>query len=442
MSTTIIVHNDQTLGAIKPMHAVNNGPIIQRADQSRGNSIAYAAAKIPFARNHDAAFYNAYGGEHSVDVNNIFPNFDADPDDPASYDFVLTDHYIEETASVGTETFYRLGAKIEHMIKKYNTLPPKDFHKWAVVCEHIIRHMNEGWADGHRYGIRYWEIWNEPDLDDDDALNKRTWGGTKAQFFDLYEITAKHLKKCFPDLKIGGPALAYREDWANDFLHEMAKRNVPMDFFSWHIYSTLPSSIIAKGDRLHAMMEDAGYGDAESICNEWNYVKGWSDEFVYSIQQIIGMKGAAFTADTMARGQDSSIDMLMYYDARPCAFNGMFDFYDYHPLKGYYPFLIWGKLADLGTQVKVENDAANVRAIAATNGKGGRGLLITRYEESDALSATETVTVNLKGLEDEIYRVHAYMTDKDRTMEHYNLSCHEKTFSIDLLPNSFVYIEY
>ena len=48
-------------------------------------------------------------------------------------------------------------------------LPPKDFRKWAQICEHIIRHYNEGWADGHKWDIRYWEIWNEADLD------SKTW---------------------------------------------------------------------------------------------------------------------------------------------------------------------------------------------------------------------------------------------------------------------------
>ena len=128
--------------------------------------------------------------------------------------------------------FFRLGQTIEHQIKKHGTLPPKDFHKWAEICEHIIRHYNEGWADGYNLNIKYREIWNEPDLDLDDSQNKRTWGGTKAEFFDMYEIAAKHLKEHFPNLKIGGPALAHRMDWASDFLKEMKKRNVPIDFFS------------------------------------------------------------------------------------------------------------------------------------------------------------------------------------------------------------------
>ena len=238
---TIKVNCNNTLGVVKPMHAVNNAPLYKfAADQRITNMDAWKEAGIPYSRTHDAAFCATYGGEHTVDVNNIFTNFDADPYDPASYDFVLTDEYMKVIEFSGSEAFFRLGSKIEHWAKKYNTLPPKDFNKWAVICEHIIRHYTEGWADGFNMKVTYWEIWNEPDLDPDDSTHKRTWGGTKAQFFDLYEIAAKHLKSCFPHLKIGGPALAHREDWARDFLTEMKRREVPMDFFSWHIYSADP----------------------------------------------------------------------------------------------------------------------------------------------------------------------------------------------------------
>ena len=49
-------HN--TLGREKPMHAVNNGPIYKfAADQRITNIDAFREAGIPYARNHDAAFY-------------------------------------------------------------------------------------------------------------------------------------------------------------------------------------------------------------------------------------------------------------------------------------------------------------------------------------------------------------------------------------------------
>ena len=299
-------------GKFKIMNATNGGPWHKRHanDQFRSNFNDYKAARIPYSRNHDSAVCGIYGGPFSHDITNIFPNFDADVNDPESYDFACTDEAILVCLDAGTETYFRLGQTIEHQVKKHGTIPPKDFHKWAQICEHIIRHYNEGWADGYKLNIQYWEIWNEPDLDPDDSTNKRTWGGTKAQFFDLFEITSKHLKKCFPNLKIGGPALAWNEDWADDFLKEMQKRQVELDFFSWHIYCNEPQWLVQKAERLKKRLVKYGYENSESILNEWNYIKGWTDEFLYSIKTMHGIKGAVFTMACITASQHSSIDML------------------------------------------------------------------------------------------------------------------------------------
>lgn len=401
-------------GKFKIMHAVNNGPVHKRHanDQLKSNFADYKAARIPYARNHDAAFCASYGGEHSVDISAIFPNFDADVNDPASYNFETTDEYILVTLEAGTQTFFRLGQKIEHYVKKFGTIPPKDFNKWAQICEHIIMHYNYGWANGFELNIEYWEIWNEADLDEDDSPNKRTWGGTKAQFFDLYEIAAKHLKSRFPDLKIGGPALAWREDWAEDFLCEMQKRNVPMDFFSWHIYCTEPVWMIEKAERFEKMLSKYGYGGVEQILNEWNYVKGWEEEFVYSIESIIGMKGAAFTLACMSAAQHSPIDMLMYYDARPCAFNGMFDFYTYRKLKGYYPFKWYADLYDTRAEVLCQTQIPCIYPLCGVADDGKLTAVITYYTDDDnAGDKSFSVDFGRDGEYD------VYLLDKDHDAE-------------------------
>lgn len=137
------------------MNAVNNGPAVRYPIAEGSKQVEqFKEMNIPFVRNHDAAFYAYYGGSHTVDIHNIFPDFDADPYDPASYDFTLTDEYNKVIMMSGAEVFYRLGSKIEHESKKYGTLVPKDFKKWAVICEHIIMHMNEGWADGYHFGSK------------------------------------------------------------------------------------------------------------------------------------------------------------------------------------------------------------------------------------------------------------------------------------------------
>ncbi len=424
-----------TVGKIKPMHAVNNGPLKKKADQKKDNYDSYAALGIPYARNHDAAFWNGYGGEHSVDISAVFPDFDADPCDPASYDFVLTDEYIERTTAAGTETFYRLGAKIEHNIKKYGTLPPKDFNKWAIICEHMIRHFNYGWADGHEYGLKYFEIWNEPDLDPDDSTNKRTWGGTKAQFFDFYEITAKHLKAAFPELKIGGPALAGNMEWGEDFLCEMQKRNVPIDFFSWHIYADNTEHMIRRTRKARELMVKYGYGDAESILNEWNYIKDWSDEFVYSIQQIIGMKGAAFTADVMCRLQHEPVDMLMYYDARPSTFNGIWDFYTCRQFKTYYSLKAFSKLYKLGYEVEAPIDIGGLGVTVATDRNGKGAVMLCYYTDNDSETAEKSVDISLSGIE--INKLSVTLTDANNDEKLMPLPA-TNSITLSLAPNSFM----
>ena len=182
---TVQINANEIKGIIKPMHAVNNGPIIARKTQKRSNFETFKEARIPYSRNHDAAFCASYGGENIVDVHAIFKDFDKDPYDPESYDFMLTDIFLQNVLDAGTKIFYRLGSKIEHCIKKYGTVVPKDFQKWAVICEHIIKHYNHGWADGFYWNIEYWEIWNEPNLDSDDAENKRNWSGTAQQFMNF-----------------------------------------------------------------------------------------------------------------------------------------------------------------------------------------------------------------------------------------------------------------
>ena len=397
-------------GAFKILNATNGGPWYKRhaIDQLRSNFAAYKAARFPYSRNHDSAVIGVYGGPYSHDITRIFPRFEADVNDPASYDFACTDEAILACLDAGTETFFRLGQTIEHQIKKHGTLPPSDFRKWAEICEHIIRHYNEGWADGYRLNIQYWEIWNEPDLDPDDSKNKRTWGGTKAQFFDMYEIAAKHLKANFPDLKIGGPALAGNMEWAADFLSEMKRREVPIDFFSWHIYATTPEKVVKRAEIARRLLDENGYTDTESILNEWNYVRGWMEDFQYSINAIHGLKNASFILSTIALSQPSSIDMLMYYDTRPSAFCGIFDFYSYQPLKGYYPMKWYGMFYDLEAEVRCESASENIYSLCGVDSNGKSLCMLTHYSEDDN---TEPKEIALDFGKDAEYEI--YLVDKD-----------------------------
>ena len=232
-------------GEIKPLHGVGQPPMAGR-NFSRFHYLTEAG--VPFSRLHDVG--GMFGGFRWVDVPNIFRDFDADENDPASYDFACTDESILACLETGTKTFFRLGETIEHQVVKHRVHPPKDFNKWARICERIIMHYTEGWANGYELDMPYWEIWCEPDL------GPQLWTGTKEEFFDLYEITAKLLKSRFPHLKIGGPGMTGGSKnfaWAQEFLTEMEKREVPIDFFSWHRYTKTPEDTLERATRIQKM---------------------------------------------------------------------------------------------------------------------------------------------------------------------------------------------
>lgn len=407
-------------GQIKVMNAVNNGPVgVDVRNPNRNNIELFREAEIPFARNHDASFCRLYGGEHTVDVHRIFKNFDADENDPASYWFEPTDSYVKNCLSVGTMPFYRLGASIEHEFK-YGTRVPKDFAKWARICEHIIRHYNEGWADGYQFGIEYWEIWNEPDCRNFDGSNP-CWQGTEEEFVELYCVTAKHLKAQFPHLKIGGPAFCTPEmnEFKEKFFKGVKESGAPLDFYSYHRYAYDLGYFGDTMTMVRDYLDEYGFQDSETILNEWNYIKGWLDEeWKYSLDMELGLKGSSFIAGAMALGQSLPLDMLMYYDAQPGNMNGIFDD-EFNPRKGYFCYTMFRDLKKLGTQIPTDFHVNDFYNVAATDGKQA-AVMMTCYNDDDS-KAPQDVCLEFTGADslaaDTALKVSCYVLDEEHNYE-------------------------
>ncbi|MBE6619526.1 MAG: hypothetical protein E7626_07100 [Ruminococcaceae bacterium] len=385
---------NKTVGKIKPMHATNNGPAHKYFPEQRvSNMESFREAGIPYARLHDCIECITYGGAHCGDISAMFPDFDKDPYDPDSYDFRITDEYVKVIIESGAKPFFGLAPTIEHLPKKYEIFPPKDFHKWAVICEHIIRHYNEGWNDGYQFNIEYWEIWNQPDeIESRPQELKVQWLGTKQQFFDFYNEASTHLKGCFPNLKIGGPSIAWDMKWVRDFL---AAVKIKPDFFSYHSYASTPEKIIERIKTIQNLLDEADCGETENILDEWNYVRSWfNEDWVYSLRKMKEMKGASFYASTMCLAQYSSADMLMYYSAAPHIMNGMFRMDIMSDcLKGYYPFKMFNELYKLGECIEINENGSPIYSCAAKNGNEA-AIMLSNYSENDDASAVE-VKINV-----------------------------------------------
>ena len=430
--TVVTFDADQEVGRIKMMNAANNGP-------KGGNFEDYKALRIPYARTHDTPHrWNS----HTVDIDQIFPDWNANVNNPKSYDFTLTDELLAMMIKAGTKPFFRLGQSIEHDSKKYGIYPPKDFKKWAKICEHVIRHYNEGWADGHHWNIEYWEIWNEPDLDapgDRWKTDPRCWGGSLEQFHEFYEVAAKHLKKCFPHLKIGGPAFANPRKYGPAFLDYVKATDTPLDFFSWHMYHRRPHRVEEDVFKVREILDEKGFKDVESILNEWNYQRKWEEPDDYSARVRLSIKGAAYVAAIMSTCQNAPLDMLMYYDLRPnVSYNGAFSAYYYDLLPAYWALYYWAELADYGTQVKSECAESDIYTIAVKSYDGKLRLLLTRYNEDKPEVELKEVTVAVP----HGYKVSSVrLTDSQKEMDR-KLYAGGESFNVTLEPHAVMLIEF
>ena len=377
---------------MKPMHGLGQPPF-SGIDDSMFHYLTEAG--IPYSRLHDVG--GAYGDNRFVDVPNIFRDFNADVNDPASYDFVFTDWLLAELVKADCEPYYRLGITIENNadMKAYRTAPPQDFQKWAEICEHIVAHYNEGWANGFHYNIRYWEIWNEPDgTVPGFPYRAELWNGTPEQFYELYDVAAKHLKKKFPNIKVGGyAATAFRGifmtpeeykgsreelfiNFFNGFFDYIKEHNSPIDFFSWHSYNVVDKMVILD-NYVHEQLTKRGYGDLETHINEWNPKHG--------------RRGTAFHAAhvlaCMLAMQNGYPAVMNLYDGRigASSYGALFNPMTCKPFPTYYGLVAFNELYKLKEQCETAADTEGIYAISASDGKNKKTLIVNLTEEKQEI---------------------------------------------------------
>jgi hypothetical protein len=284
---------NQTNGILRNYGHINCGPHpIYNIENGVDLSNQYNEIGIDFVRTHD--FYGP------TDISNIFPDFNADPNIESNYNFTSSDKIINSIVAGGFKIFYRLGESASDNATFRQ--PPNNYTKWAEICKHIIMHYNEGWKNGYFYNILYWEIWNEPDLNG-------FWNGSTEEYFKLYNITSKILKNYNSNLKIGGPCTSsiFNEEFTNYFLYFVKENNLPLDFYSWHMYANTPSDLYEGSIYVRNLLDEYGFYECENINTEWNI------NILTPQRDKDNANNAAFTASSLIYFQDAKIDYSFRY---------------------------------------------------------------------------------------------------------------------------------
>lgn len=401
---------------LKKVNGVCNGPVMEE------KSIAdlFAQARFPYIRLHDTC-YASY--PYYVDISHIFTNFDADENDPKNYQFQHTDYLISEIRKCGAVPIYRLGESIDHSIYKRHNHPPKDFGKWVRIALNIVRHYTDGWADGFRYtDMKWWEVWNEPDLQRADGTSPTWNGGTLLQACQLYEMTAKALKEYDPTLIVGGMAMTSVNEWLEKFVEYCGEHKLPLDFCSYHGYGDDVEEVVERAAKVRNILDKNGFSGTEILFDEWNYFgregmgsgelwKAYKADPKIAKDLFDSQKnevGASYAAALMIALNDSDIDVATYYDAQyDEEYCGLFDRYGiiqhtYNSFKYYGQMLA---LAPCRTEVLCEGKG--LYAIASENDEE-KYVLISDYKGEDGIC-----TVTLNGLSEGLKKAEVYLTDKE-----------------------------
>lgn len=419
----------EIIGNIKELHGVNCAPYVASCGKEQfiiRQLFGYCG--IPRSRTHDVN--GAYGGSYFIDVPNIFRDFNADENDEKNFDFYYTDEYLTAIIKTGAQIVYRLGVTIEWGSKKYAANPPANFAKWARICEHIIMHYNKGWANGFKYNIEYWEIWNEPE-------NPPMWTGNKKQFLELYKVTSKYLKAKFPEIKLGGYGSCgmysvFRLEtsaffkgvltWFEDFLSMCKRENCPLDFFSWHIYTLKVDEIIKSAEYVRKKLDEYGFNKTESHLNEWNYgAEGGG------FDNLSSMTGAGFIASAFIAMQNSSIDKAMYYCLNSTSgYNGFWNTRTKELTPVAHLYRVFSILFKEGKQLAIETQN-HEPTVLAVNCKGKTMVLISTYAQTQKTFKIEIE--NAKGT-GKIYRLsdkYGFTFDKEFNASDDWIYCAPKT---------------
>ena len=388
----ITVDKSVITGKIKPVSAVNGVPTVfvrgeERWNWKRSDNLSLMGT----TRVRLCEIGGAFGNCVFVDIPNLFPDFNADECDPASYDFTFTDWLIGKCVKYGVKPIYRLGVtrEVDHWLKAYRIFPPVNFEKWARICEHIIMHYNKGWANGFKYGIDYWEIWNEPD-DAIEIKDSETWKGTKEQYFELYKITATKIKNSFPEIKVGGYCAGldgvvsekpsklekYRIDFFNDFLDYVSgEEKTPLDFFTWHTECGSLISNVKIAEYVRERLDARELNECENICASWNISKN-------------GSVNAAEVAANLITWQKSAVNMALYCDG---TLSGkLFD--KEKPSKSFYAMRAFNSLCVLKDEIYSESSDKDVYCLSASDGKTVR-LMVVNYSGKE-----KQIDINLKDI--------------------------------------------
>lgn len=225
-------------------------------------------------------------------------------------------------------------------------------------------------------------IANEPN-------NRQFWPTplTIADFYPLYDEAAKALRAALPTLKIGGPGWgtggcnsAEPQAMVRGWLDYVKAANSPIDFLSFHVYSSNPDAYLACAQFYWSELDSRRLTAVELHISEWNTPDGADSSAIsqlrYNAQGAAAMtaawiklQGAGVTQSTFYSGTDPAPNVPEFYGM----FNGdgrtkkIAEVFSLWRAVTAYPRVLQSSGGTTGTTMPVAESDVGARAILIPN---------------------------------------------------------------------------
>jgi xylan 1,4-beta-xylosidase len=282
------------------------------------------------------------------------------------YNFQYIDEIFDEILEIGMKPFVEIGFMPGWLKSndktifwwKGNISPPNNYEKWNKLIEALVKHWTERYGENE---VKQWyfEVWNEPNLD-------FFFSGTQADYFKLYENTAKAVKSVSANYRVGGPATAGR-GWISETIDFAHQNKVPLDFITTHDYGvkgigfdengnqklfldTDPNAIIGGVKEVHGKIKSSPMPNLPLHYTEWSssysQVDPVHDSYISAPYILSKLKGSEGFADSMSYW--TFTDIFEEGGPVPNAFHGGFGMINFQGLRkpSFYAYQFLNRLGD------------------------------------------------------------------------------------------------
>lgn len=218
---------------------------------------------------------------------------------------------VEETIKLDGKPivlFWKIPKELGDGTADYYRKPPKSYKAWRKYVYDVVSKYKS-------LGVQYYEIWNEPDLD-------QYWLGTQSEFFSLYEATVKGMLDADPNAKIIAPAAFSLEGEINpgngplilNLIDFSASKGLPLHMISWHDYDDNPNTPTVENIKLlKSKLASKGFSSTQLIVDEWSPVTGISTGDVKLDTEYTSARYMAQVGQFIQSGVDYQTFYTFYY---------------------------------------------------------------------------------------------------------------------------------